>query len=138
MTPKQAAFAAQYALDHNGAAAAVRAGYARAGAHVTASRLLRNPKVSALVAEHEEAAARQLGLTKERVIAELEAAIELARQKGDAMAMIRGWAEIAKLIGAYAPERRKVELSVDGERLQAQIASMSDAELLKLAELPEK
>ena len=138
MTPRQQAFAAEYALDHCSAAAAVRAGYAKAGAHVTASRLLRNPKVAALVAEHEAESARQLAVTKDRVIAELEAAIELARQKGDPMAMIRGWAEIAKLIGAYAPERRKIELSVDGERLQAQIAAMSDAELLKLAELPEQ
>jgi hypothetical protein len=89
-----------------------------------------------LVAQHEEAASRRLGVTRERVIAELEAAIELARQKGDPMAMIRGWAEIGRLTGAYSPERRKVEISLDGERLQAQMATMSGAELFKLAELP--
>jgi len=73
-------------------------------------------------------------VTKERVIAELEQAIELARQKGDPMAMIRGWAEIGKLIGAYAPERRKVELSIDGAVMQSKLTAMSDAELLAIAE----
>jgi phage terminase small subunit len=134
MTPRQRSFAEQYVLDHNGAAAAVRAGYAAHSARITASQLLTKPNVRELVAEHEEAAAERLAVTKERVIAELEAAIEIARQKADPMAMIRGWAEIAKLIGAYAPERTKVEISVDGEALQAKFASMSDAELLAIAE----
>jgi hypothetical protein len=62
---------------------------------------LAKPEVRALVAEHEKAAAKRLAVTKERIIAELEGALELAKQKGDPAAMIRGWAEIAKLIGAY-------------------------------------
>jgi hypothetical protein len=53
------------------------------------------------------------------------------------MAMIRGWSEIAKLIGAYAPERKTIELSVESEALRAKYAAMSDAELLALAELPD-
>src|SRR5579864_2529923 len=134
MTPRQRLFAEQYAIDHNGTAAAVRAGYAQIGAHVTASRLLRKPKVASIVAEHEKAAAQRLAVNKERVITELEAAIDLARQKGDPMAMIRGWAEIAKLIGAYAPERKKVEITLDGQAIQATMAAMSDGELLAIAQ----
>jgi hypothetical protein len=75
-----------------------------------------------------------LAVTREKVLEELQAAIEVARLKGDPMAMIRGWAEIGKLIGAYAPERRKVEVSVDADALQAKIAAMSDEELLALAD----
>ena len=97
-----------------------------------ASDLLAKPDIQALVAEHEDAAARRLAVTKERIIAELEGAIELARQKGDATAMIRGWAEIGKMIGAYAPERRKIELSADADAIQAQFARMSDQELIDL------
>ena len=134
MTPRQLAFAAQYALDHNGAAAAIRAGYASKAARQTASELLTKPNIRALVAEDEEAAAKRLGVTKERVIVELQAAIDVARQKADPMAMIRGWAEIGKLIGAYAPERRKIEISADAEALQAKFAAMSDAELLAIVE----
>ena len=134
MTPKQRLFAEHYALDHNGAAAAVRAGYARRSARQIASELLAKPDVRALVAEHEAKAAEELAVTKGRVIAELQAAIELARLNGEPMAMIRGGTEIARLCGYYSPERKKVEVSVDVERLQARFAAMSDAELLALVE----
>ena len=46
------------------------------------------------------------------------------------MAMNRGWSEIARLIGARAPDRKKIEPRADTERLQAQMAAMSDAEVL--------
>jgi len=63
MMPRQRTFAAQYVLDHNGAQAAVRAGYSAKAARQTASELLTNPNVQALVAEHEEKAAQDLGMT---------------------------------------------------------------------------
>jgi hypothetical protein len=50
------------------------------------------------------------------------------------MGMIAGWREIAKICGFYAPERRKVAGSIDGEALQAKMASLSDAELLAIAD----
>ena len=133
-TQKQRAFAEHYALDHNGAAAAVRAGYAPGSARQTASELLAKPEVQALVADHEALAAERLGVTKERVLAELQAAVELARQKGDVMAMISAWREIGKMIGAYAPERKRVEVSLEGDRLRAKYEAMSDRELLAIAE----
>jgi phage terminase small subunit len=43
LTPKEARFVAEYPIDLNGAAAAVRAGYAPKSAKVTASRLLKKP-----------------------------------------------------------------------------------------------
>ena len=65
-----------------------------------------------------------------RVIAELRAAIELARVQGNPAAQIAGWREIAKLCGYYAPERRQIDLSGDHDRLHAQLEVMSDAELI--------
>ena len=44
-------FAHEYIVDHNGTRAAIRAGFAERGAHVTASRLLRAPKVAARIGE---------------------------------------------------------------------------------------
>lgn len=138
VTPKQRTFAEHYALDHNGAAAAVRAGYAKGSARQTASDLLAKPEVQALVSKHEALAAERLGVTKERVLAELEAAVELARQKGDVMAMISGWREIGKMIGAYAPERKRVEVSLEGDKLRAQYEATSDQELLAIGEGKDK
>jgi phage terminase small subunit len=45
MTPKRRLFAEQFVLDHNGAAAAVRAGYAPRSARQMASELLARPDV---------------------------------------------------------------------------------------------
>ena len=112
----------------------MRAGYARPGAHVTACRLLRKPKVASLVAEHEAAAAKELGLTRERVLEGLRDALEMARQQNNPVAMVAALREAAKISGLYAPERTRVEISVDGAAMQAKIAAMSDAELLAIAE----
>jgi len=132
MSPKQRFFAEQYVLDHCGAAAAVRAGYAPRAARQTAYELLAKPEVRALVTEHEADAERILGLSRERVIAELKAAIELAREQGNPAAQIAGWREIAKMCGYYAPERRQIELRSGDGRLRAQYEAMSDGELIAI------
>lgn len=44
-------FAREYIKDLNGTEAAIRAGYAKKGAHVTASRLLSDPKVQEMLGE---------------------------------------------------------------------------------------
>jgi hypothetical protein len=133
MTPKQALFAEQYVLDHCGAAAAVRAGYAPGAARQTAYELLAKPEVRALVTEHETAAAKCLALSREKVITEIKAAIAMAREQRDPAAMIAGWREIAKLCGFYAPERRHVELSTGHDAVRVQFEAMSDAELIGIA-----
>src|SRR5665213_103275 len=137
MTPKRALFAEHYALDHNGAAAAVRAGYAKRSARQIATRLMANADVQGLIVKYEAEASRRLGLTKERVIEGLQAAIAEAKLQGDPMAQIRGWVQVGKMIGAYAPERKHVEISIDGHALRLKFAAMSDAELLALIEEPE-
>ena len=49
LTPRQQAFVAEYLVDKNGKQAAIRAGYSPKGAEVTASKMLRIPKVAAAV-----------------------------------------------------------------------------------------
>jgi phage terminase small subunit len=58
VTPKERAFVNAYCgkAKGNGTKAAELAGYAKSGAHVTASRLLRNPKVAKAVAERQQRA----------------------------------------------------------------------------------
>ena len=51
MNSRQRAFAREYAMDHNGAAAAVRAGYASVRAKQTARDLLLQPDVADDVAQ---------------------------------------------------------------------------------------
>ena len=110
------------------------AGYAKIGTHVTASRLLQKPKVASARAEHEAATTERLAVTRERVLQEVQSAIEVARQKGDASAMINGWKVVCQMCGYLAPKRKTIELSVESEVLRAKYAAMSDAELLAIAE----
>lgn len=50
MAGRMAAFVTEYTKDFNGKQAAIRAGYSAKGAEVTASKLLRHPKVAAALA----------------------------------------------------------------------------------------
>ncbi len=44
--------------------------------------------------------------------------------------MIRGWTEIGKMLGHYAPEVKKVELSMNQRALMNKYEAMSDEELM--------
>lgn len=78
LTQKEQRFVAEYPIDLNGAAAAVRAGYAPKSAKVTASRLLKKPAIKAALQhkeqQHVAAVAQATGpadLTAARVLEEL-------------------------------------------------------------------
>lgn len=134
LTPRQHKFVEAYALDRNAARAARSAGYSANGAKVTACRLLTNPNLLTAIQAKEAEIAQKLNLSKERVIAELKAAVEEARRQGKPGDMIRGWVEIAKIAGLYEPERVRVVLGAEGERLRAKLEGMTDEELMAIAE----
>lgn len=60
--------------------------------------------------------------------------ISLARMQGDAGNVIKGWTEIGKILGHYAPEVKKLELTISQERLRSKFEALNDDELLALAE----
>jgi phage terminase small subunit len=134
LTPKQARFVEEYALDHNGTQAAVRAGYAPGSARVSASRLLTNAAVREAVDALERRNAEQLQITQQQVLEELKLAIQIAKQKSDPHAMIKGWVQIAKICGFYAPERKKIEVSATSRRVIDYMETLSKQELLEIAE----
>lgn len=71
LTAKQLAFIDQYLVDLNGKRAAIRAGYARGSAEVTASKLLRLAKVQQAIGVARAKLAAATGITAERVVNEL-------------------------------------------------------------------
>lgn len=135
LTPKQARFAEEYVVDHNGAAAAVRAGYSARSAKQIANELLTKPDLQAAVAAQEALVAAELGMTRQRVISEILEAIELARSQSNPAGMIAGWREIARICGLYAPERVTVGVSSDVSTAAElrHLEALSDAELAALA-----
>lgn len=113
-------------------AAARMAGYGDCAS--IASALMKNPKIQRAIAEERREYAIASGMTKQKVIDGFVEAIDLGRIKGDPVAMIAGWREIGKMCGFYEPSKTKVEVSVQGQVLLQRLNSMTDEELLKLAE----
>lgn len=64
-------FAREYVIDLNGTRAAIAAGYSKNGAEVTASRLLRRPRVKKLIAALVKKRAEKLDLSADKVLREL-------------------------------------------------------------------
>jgi len=64
-------FAGEYLVDLNGKRAAIAAGYSERSAEVTASRLLRKPRVQKLIRKLMNRRAEKLELTAEKVLKEL-------------------------------------------------------------------
>lgn len=58
----------------------------------------------------------------------------MARQQNNSVAMLAALRESSKISGYYAAERRKVEIGVDRQALQAKFTAVSDAELVTIAE----
>jgi hypothetical protein len=60
-------------------------------------------------------------------------AIEMARIQADPANMINGADKIAKMMGYYAPETKRIELTSDHSVLQSKLRQLSDAELYEIA-----
>jgi len=132
LTQKQARFVAEYLVDGNGTRAAVAAGYGVAGAHASASRTLRIVKVQEALQARQRADATRLSISRDDVLVGLLAAFELARQQGVPATMVSAARELGRLLGYYAPETRRVEITDDGNDTMRRMEAMSDAQLVAL------
>lgn len=71
LNERQRQFVNEYLVDLNATQAALRAGYAERSAAVTASRMLKNPKIQELIQERRDALAEALDVDQTRVLREL-------------------------------------------------------------------
>lgn len=58
--------------------------------------------------------------------------ISLARMQGDAGNVIKGWTEVGKILGHYAPEVKTLNLNLNQQRLRSKFEALSDEELLAI------
>lgn len=129
LSTRQARFIDEYLVDGNGAAAAVRAGYAPRSAKVAACRMLtKDNPVRRLIRARQQADSLELGVTRQKVLDGLLAAVEQARAQTNPMGMIAGYREIARLLGLYEPERIEVQTVPEAQPFER----IADAELLAL------
>jgi phage terminase small subunit len=134
LSAKQERFAVAFAQHHNASLACREAGYSAHGrsASVTGTRLLADVCVLRRIRALEAASARELGVTRQRFLFELQEAAALAMEKRDPAAMVTAWREIGKACGFYQPERIKVDMNVAGSIEMGRLNQLSDAELLAL------
>lgn len=59
--------------------------------------------------------------------------INTAKFMADGGNIIRGWTEIAKILGHYAPEVKKIEVTHSQARLRTVYEALSDEQLLAIA-----
>ena len=59
-------------------------------------------------------------------------AIDMGRTLAEPSTMIAGWKEVAKIMGYYAPETKRIELSTDQANVQKKLEMMSDQELIEM------
>lgn len=85
-----------------------------------------------LAEQHRNAAVAQM--TREKVMNGFLEAIEMARIQADPKVMINGWTEIGRMCGYYAPELKRIDISLSAKRMVDKFETMSDEELLQYAE----
>jgi phage terminase small subunit len=132
LSDKQRAFVQARAKGMNVTQAAQAAGYAQpeiSGYHVEKSRFVKE----ALTKEFTKAE-KVSEMSKKKVMDGFLHAIDQAKLLADPTSQISGWREIAKMCGYYEPQRLQVEVSVSAKRLFSQFETLSDDELLKIAE----
>lgn len=127
LTPKQQRFVDEYMVDHCGAKAAIRAGYARPQARSAASELLTKPNVKAAIAAKQIALSKKLDITVDTVAAELEEARSLAMRGRQPAAAVSASMGKARLMGLIVEKHRH-----SGAIGSYDLSKVSDADLALL------
>jgi len=118
---------------HCAALAARLAGYAPGCSHVTGCQLLKKPKIAATVRGLEAVLARQLGVSRQGVIAQLVGAVELAKELREPAAMISALKNVGQICGYYRQEGEKRPIWMPEQAaMLSKYESLSDDELLKI------
>lgn len=105
-----------------------------AGYHPSnAKQVMRQDEVQELLAEARAEVTDLTTIKRLDVLNMFMEAINMARILADPGQMINGADKIAKMMGYYAPETKRIELSVGQNALQAKFQQMTDDELLEIA-----
>lgn len=118
---------------------AVMEGKSRHQAALAAGTLTSTPFDKSETVKQELARARQeiadvTTLKRVDVINGILDGVSCARMMADSGNIIRGWTEIAKILGHYAPEVKQINLNVNQQRIRSKFEGLSDEDLLMIAE----
>lgn len=111
--------------------AALAAGYSHGQSFAAAER---SQLVQNALAERREELSSATQITRVGVLNGILEAIEMARLQGEPLVMLTGYRDISKMMGYNAPEVKKLEVSTSQGRLRHKIQSLSDEDLMRMAE----
>lgn len=98
------------------------------------SKLFRQPKIQAAIAYYQRQSEAAGMVTRKKVMDGFLRAIEMSEMLGDPHAMIKGWSELGKMCGYYAPEVKKIDINLTAKRLISKFETMTDEDLVKMME----
>lgn len=129
---KQLRWIDEYLIDFNGAAAAVRAGYSPKSARSIAHENLTKPDILAVLQVRQAEMAQELQITRQGVIQGLLEAVSMGREQQNPGAMVSALREVAKILGFYSPEVKRIELAPGAANALSKYSQMQDHELIAL------
>lgn len=132
LTTMQAAFVDATLLGKDPERAAAIAGYANPDASV--GKIIKSESVQVALRQARDELSSAAQISRVDVLDGFMEAINLARLSADPQAMIKGWTEVGKMLGYYAPEVKKLEITDNQKRLQSKFEAMSDEDLMKVIE----
>ncbi|CAB4131097.1 Terminase small subunit [uncultured Caudovirales phage] len=132
LTPKQEAFVQARVSGMNCVQAAQAAGYSFPKVKGYQTEI--QPAVQLALKKEWAKAEKMAEMSKKKVMDGMLYAIDQAKLLADPSAQIAGWREVAKICGYYEPQKVKLEVSVSAKRMFSQFETLSDDELLKIAE----
>lgn len=98
------------------------------------AQMSRSATVQAEIARAREEISDATSLKRLDVIEGILDGIGVARMMSDGGNVIRGWTEIGKILGHYAPEVKTLNLNINQQRLRTKFESLSDEDLMAIIE----
>jgi hypothetical protein len=128
LTDKQKDFADAKILGASTKQAMRDAGYAPTNVDIEK----RSAEVQAYINDARQGLVDATTLTRLDVIQGILDAIADAKLMAEPATMIAGYAQLAKIMGFYQPEVKKLDITINGARVRHKMETMTDEELLEL------
>ena len=115
LSVKRRKFAQEYIVDLNGLQAAIRAGYSKRSASVTATRLLADANVQAEIQRAMDIRAKRTSITADYVIKSISEVSDEARTAGEFSAALKGYELLGRHLKLFTDRvESKQETTVRG------------------------
>ena len=124
LTLREQRFCEYYPWASSGTEAAKQAGYAEKGAHVTACRLLKKPKIEAEITRQREIGAQKAKITPEEVINRIKRDIDGAREAGNWTSVMKGNDMLGRRLGIWR-DSLEVKPSLDDSEHHQNFAALA-------------